>query len=145
MELSRYTIVIPLVVAFVATPFVVDGANLADRLSGKILLQVEEHGEGHLFPARWGRVGFVTNLHTQGWADIVKAAKLEDFTPHDLRRTAATWAAKAGAPVEHIAKWLGHAPPGGITGSVYALVDLDQARTAAQLAARAMLEVVEES
>ena len=35
-------------------------------------------------------------------------AGLEDVTPHDLRRTSATWAAENGVPMRKIARMLGH-------------------------------------
>lgn len=40
----------------------------------------------------------------------VKAAGLVgDWTPHSIRHTAATWARKAGVPLDRVAKMLGHA------------------------------------
>lgn len=45
-----------------------------------------------------------------------------DFTPHDLRRTGATWLAALGVPRLLISMLLGHAE-GGVTGAVYELYD----------------------
>ncbi len=115
-------------------PLVDEAAAIIERRRG--------HGRPFVFPALWGKRGWDGNLHAHGWNEILLAANLEDFRPHDLRRTAATWALGAGASEEAIAAWLGHKRR-TITGDIYALADLAMARAAAETAARAMLGVME--
>ena len=38
-------------------------------------------------------------------------AGIEDATPHDLRRTAASWMVMDGVPIEEVARYLGHKSP----------------------------------
>lgn len=97
-----------------------------------------------VFPTLWGRMEWRRNLHTGGWNDIVKAANLDNFTPHDLRRTAATWANLAGVTEEHTAHWLGHERT-NITGGAYAQPVLQKTREAAEKATRLMLSVLDDN
>jgi|GEM_PF-1449608 len=84
-------------------------------------------GETYLFPAvtpeRKGRRGPIRD----GWVRVTTAAKLDDLTPHDLRRTWATYAMQAAVPLEVVASVLGHTPVGGVT-SVYAKIGPDVKR-----------------
>lgn len=84
-------------------------------------------GERYLFPAvtpdREGRRGPIRD----GWVRVTKAAKLADLTPHDLRRTWATYAMQAGVALEVVASVLGHTPVGGVT-AVYAKIGPDVKR-----------------
>lgn len=43
------------------------------------------------------------------WKKALEAAKIEDFHWHDTRHTHATWLRQAGAPLEVVARSLGHA------------------------------------
>ena len=52
------------------------------------------------------------------WRATVKRAGVEDATPHDLRRTAASWMVMAGVPIEEVARYLGHSSP-RITWATY--------------------------
>lgn len=45
----------------------------------------------------------------KGFEEACRRAGLDDITPHDLRRTAATWADEAGIDPARIARLLGHA------------------------------------
>ena len=70
---------------------------------------------------------------------LVAVAELQHgLTPHDLRRTLATWMIQTGAGMEVVGKLLGHAPQ-GITATVYAHVNTDQVRRALERTVRAML------
>lgn len=71
---------------------------------------------------------------------VLKAAEIARCTPHDLRRSWATWAQDAGAPLEVIGRVLGHTPQGGVT-SVYARVPFDTLRRWVDKTAENMLRV----
>lgn len=62
------------------------------------------------------------------WRRIRKAAGLEDVTLHDLRRTAGSFMAQAGVPLQVIQHVLGHAHP-GVT-KLYARLASDNERNA---------------
>lgn len=62
------------------------------------------------------------------WQRIRKAAGLEDVTLHDLRRTAGSFMAQAGVPLQVIQHVLGHAHP-GVT-KLYARLASDNERNA---------------
>lgn len=47
----------------------------------------------------------------KGFAAAVKRAGIAHCTPHDLRRTAASWMVMAGVPIEEVARYLGHTSP----------------------------------
>lgn len=51
-----------------------------------------------------GKVGRID----KGFRAAVKAAKLGNITPHDIRRTAAIWMAEARKPMSEISAYLGH-------------------------------------
>lgn len=44
----------------------------------------------------------------KGFAEAVRRAGIEHCTPHDLRRTAASWMVMAGVPLQQVAHYLGH-------------------------------------
>lgn len=62
-----------------------------------------------------------------GFKAAVKAAGLEDVTPHTLRHTAAVHLAAAGRPMERISQYLGHSSV-HITAKVYARFAPDHLR-----------------
>jgi integrase len=109
--------------------------------------QREKHAQ-FVFSARWGWKGYVTNIHTAGWAEIVRAANIKDFWVHDLRRTASTWALnedESEGPIvtkEMIGAWIGHKSK-DVTG-IYAKVSLKLARRAAEAAEAAIRRVTME-
>lgn len=80
---------------------------------------------GYLFlPMRKGNRIYEGPMTSQAVWDIVeKYAPVEKLVPHDLRRTFAKLAYKAGAPIEQIQKSLGHASIK--TTEDYIGVDLD--------------------
>ncbi|MFD2232803.1 tyrosine-type recombinase/integrase [Phaeospirillum tilakii] len=66
----------------------------------------------------------------KSFAAACRRAGLSDFTPHDLRHTAAVWMAEAGTPMSEIAQYLGHSDS-RITERVYARYSPDYLRKAA--------------
>jgi len=98
------------------------------------ILRSRQHEHGHrsyVFPS--GRpYGWWRNLYYRGWPDLLKAANLNDFRPHDIRHTMATWAQDSGATEEMVAALLGHKRK-GITAR-YAHVRIQKAREAAEMA-----------
>ena len=65
-----------------------------------------QDGNPHVFPGRTNgshRKGFKNE-----WDDVRENSGLEDVTLHDLRRTAGSYMAQAGAPLQVIGEILGH-------------------------------------
>jgi len=79
-----------------------------------------------------------------GFKRVAERAGLVSFTPHDLRRSFATWALDAGAPLEVIARLLGHSPvPGMAVTGVYAQTHVDLLRRWVEITVGNMLRVAE--
>ena len=57
----------------------------------------------------------------------------QGITPHSLRRTCAVYLDRAGVRLATQAAWLGHAPPGGITGRYQTPTEADLIEAAAAL------------
>jgi len=92
--------------------------------------RAENYGtDGYVFPAD-GPCGYRQNFHQAGWPELLTEAGIEDFRPHDIRHTTATWCLEAGATEEAIAALLGH-KRAGITAR-YARVRIESARVAAE-------------
>jgi integrase len=70
---------------------------------------------------------------------VVKASKLEDLRPHDLRRTLASWMAITGASEYVIKGALGHKTAGQSVTGIYARLSVDPIRATMETAVRAML------
>lgn len=70
------------------------------------------------------------------WARFRERAKIPDMTLHDLRRTLGSWAAGVGVSLPAIGRLLGHASPAAT--AIYARLDLNGVRTAANLATQAL-------
>lgn len=75
----------------------------------------------------------------KAWARILKASKLEDLRPHDLRRTLGTWMAATDSPLLTIAYALGHKIASLSVTAVYARASVEPIRAAMETAVRAML------
>jgi integrase len=73
---------------------------------------------------------------------VVASAEIAGVTPHDLRRTHATYGLAAGIPIEVLGKALGHTPIGGVT-AIYAQADLALVRLAVERTVDAILKVAE--
>ena len=65
----------------------------------------------------------------KAWSGAIRRAGIEDATPHDLRRTAASWMVMAGVPIEQVARYLGHKSP-RITWATYGRFAPDYLRDA---------------
>lgn len=77
-------------------------AKTGDKFDQGALLFPGEGTEGHLRYCDFEQ--FVT--------DAAEAADIgRPFTPHDLRHTAGTWAAKTGASIKELMEFLGHKTP----------------------------------
>lgn len=93
-----------------------------------------------IFPGK-GSTGHYSNPF-KAWARICKAAGIDGFCIHDLRRTMGSWQAKTGASLSVIGKSLNH--KNSSTTSIYARLDLDPVRSAMETATQAMLDAVNE-
>ena len=76
--------------------------------------------------------------YTYPWQKLMKAAKLEDFLPHDLRRVTATAMFRTGAREFEIKTVLGHAM--SEVTNTYVVVDMESVRAALQKAVDEMLK-----
>src|SRR5690606_28310316 len=65
-----------------------------------------QEGNPYVFPGR--TKGTHRRDFRNEWEDARKAAGLEDITLHDLRRTAGSFMAQAGVPLQVIGEILGH-------------------------------------
>lgn len=78
-----------------------------------------------------GSEGHVTRPK-HAWAALLKKAKIDDLTVHDLRRTLGSWMALQGVSLLQIARALGHRDPR--SAQVYAHLNDDAARAAVERA-----------
>ena len=85
----------------------------------------EELGEGYVFPKLRGGEGHISQPQ-RPFDRIRKRAGLEDLRIHDLRRSAGSWLAAAGASLPQIGRALGHAD--ARSTQVYARLDLSSVR-----------------
>jgi integrase len=77
-----------------------------------------------------------------GFKRVLKAADVTGLTPHDLRRSFATWAQDAGTPSIVLARLLGHSPvPGMAVTGLYAQTPLDVLRRWSERTVENMLKV----
>jgi integrase len=65
-------------------------------------------GEAHVF-TRDGAPWAASRLRHFFERTVKAAGLVGDWTPHSIRHTSATWARKAGVPLDRVAKMLGHA------------------------------------
>lgn len=101
-------------------------------------------GNPWVFPSSLNPTGHVVNFY-KGFGDLLKAAKLTREprpTPHDLRRTHATWMETGGVPREVTKRALGHTLS-DVT-DIYARTPLYILRIACERTVAAMLATVEE-
>lgn len=80
----------------------------------------------------------------KGFVSAVKRAGIAPCTPHDLRRTCASWLAHAGTPIQEIAKLLRYADI-QTTIDVYAHLMPDQLRGTVELLDRHNLVIDQNS
>jgi integrase len=100
-----------------------------------VVLDARPRAGPWVFPGR-SRAGYLTQPH-KGWHAVLSAAGLSGLTPHDLRRTLATWMGDTGASTPLIRAMLGHKPK-DVT-DIYARANLEPTRAAMQAAVNAML------
>lgn len=97
-----------------------------------------------VFPSpRWAS-GHLEHAPRCGFEALLAQCKIEGVTPHDLRRTHATYGLQAGVPIEILGRALGHSPVGGAAVThVYAVAGLDLVRLAVERTVGAILAVAE--
>lgn len=74
------------------------------------------------------------------WGRVKEHAPIENVRIHDLRRTAASWATQAGAPISAVGKFIGDKSINAT--AVYARADVRAARAAGELVAERMREAI---
>lgn len=95
-----------------------------------------------VFPSKRNESGHLVETPREGFRRVLNRAELAGLTPHDLRRTHASYGLQAGAPIEVLGRALGHTPIGGVT-SIYARADLRLVRLAVDLAVKTLLTIAE--
>jgi len=95
-----------------------------------------------VFPSTRTDSGHLATVPREGWRRVIERAEIAGVTPHDLRRTHATYGLAAGIPIEVLGKALGHTPIGGVT-AIYAQADLQLVRLAVERTVDAILRVAE--
>jgi integrase len=109
----------------------------------KILKARQQHVASEwIFPSPRTESGHLATVLRDGWVRVLAVAKITRVTPHDLRRTHATYGLAAGIPIEVLGKALGHTPIGGVT-AIYAQADLQLVRLAVERTVDAILRVAE--
>ena len=101
-----------------------------------------QDGVEWVFPSLRNESGHLAKVPREGWARVIGRAEIAGVTPHDLRRTHATYGLAAGIPIEVLGKALGHTPIGGVT-AIYAQADLALVRLAVDRTVDAILKVAE--
>jgi integrase len=80
-------------------------------MTGRALAALEEAQRAATcdYVIEWG--GKPVRSIRKSFREACARARLQDVTPHDLRRSAAVWMAEAGVPMTEIAAYLGHTDP----------------------------------
>lgn len=117
---------------------------LAKRAVEILQERADAAGDGAewVFHSSRNESGHLASVPREGWARVIGAAGIAGVTPHDLRRTHATYGLAAGIPIEVLGKALGHTPIGGVT-AIYAQADLALVRLAVERTVAAILKVAE--
>lgn len=97
--------------------------------------RLRESGTPWVFPSPVNASAHMTEPR-RTWRRLLKRAKIENFTIHDLRRTNASYQAISGQTLQAIAKTLGHASTAST--EIYAKLNTDVARAALLAGAGAM-------
>ncbi|MGF6858345.1 tyrosine-type recombinase/integrase [Paraburkholderia sp. CI3] len=113
-------------------PLTDDALELINRLK-----QQRDLDSPFVFPGN-GKTGHLVEPKRQ-WANLLKAAGIEDLHIHDLRRTLGSWQAKSGVSLVTIGKTLGHKTLQ--TTLVYARLDSAAVRQGIQTATDAIKAV----
>jgi integrase len=78
-------------------------------LAVAVIKQSMPEGEPVAFPSKWGRrASIARHSLSQATIEIVSHLKMVPFTPHDLRRTAATLAREGSVPRDYVTALLNH-------------------------------------
>jgi integrase len=75
------------------------------------------------------------------WSRVKEHAPVENVRIHDLRRTAASWATQAGAPIAAVGKFIGDKSINAT--AVYARADVRSARAVGELVEQRFQEAIE--
>ncbi|HYD98385.1 MAG TPA: integrase arm-type DNA-binding domain-containing protein [Alphaproteobacteria bacterium] len=121
------------------SPLALDLIGQADALrAGRPhLFPSPRPGQGHL--STGGLAHALASVLTPPGAEAGGKLQIEKFTAHDLRRTAATHAARIGTMDEIVSRLLGHTPPGPKVTGTYNRHRYDAEKRAAMLAWEAEL------
>ena len=95
-------------------------------------------GNPHVFPSPVKRGAHRPDFRSQ-WERIRERAKLKDITLHDLRRTAGSFMAQSGVPLQTIQHVLGHSHPG--VSRLYARLASENEREALETLANELSDV----
>jgi integrase len=102
------------------------GLTLTSDMRAILALVPRGIGDAHVFTDRSGLPWKKTALNGRFARTLRAAGLVGDWTPHSIRHTAATWARKAGMPLDRVAKMLGHAGLGLVLRYAhFATEDLD--------------------
>ncbi|HVW96131.1 MAG TPA: site-specific integrase [Mucilaginibacter sp.] len=88
-----------------------------------------------VFPSTESKTGHIA-CPTHSWKRLLKAAEIENFRMHDLRRTLGSYQAITGASLQIIGKSLGHRSPEAT--QIYARLHIDPIRASVEKATNAM-------
>jgi integrase len=90
-----------------------------------------------VFPMRGDPSKCISDVD-HAWARVRKAADIKDVRVHDLRRTAASWATQAGAPITAVGQYIGDKSVNAT--AVYARSNTAQARQVSEIVAERLRE-----
>jgi integrase len=107
-------------------------ALLVDALDAQLIRWTEPGADGLVFPAQEGGPMRRSNFRRRVWAPAVGRVGLSGLRFHDLRHTAGTQAAVAGATTKELMARLGHSSPRAALIYQHATAERD-AKLAAQL------------
>jgi integrase len=110
---------------------------LRDRLDRAKKDEIGRPASPWVFPMKEDSTRPICDLD-HAWARATKAAALDNVHIHDLRRTAGSWATIGGAPLPAVGGMLGHKSANAT--AVYARVDAEATRAAAEIVERRLLE-----
>jgi len=106
-------------------------AFLAAELEGHLQRWAEPGPDGLIFPGSEGGPMRRSNFRRRVWAPTLRAAGLEGLRFHDLRHSAGTMTAVAGATTKEIMARLGHSSPRAALVYQHATAERDTAIAAA--------------
>ena len=113
-------------------PLIVEAAEL-------LLRRKSSAGSKWVFPSEGGLVSGSGHIEEpkKAWKRVLRRADIDDLRIHDLRRTLGSWMTSTGANLQVVGKALGHKSLAST--EIYARLQLDPVREAAQTAVSSML------